>query len=277
MKCLHKYNVFLLLAFLLIAFSCTRHMDTAHAGYIVYVTTDRMSNGYSEELFDITKRWESMGGGGGEGENYRMYLLVADKTDTQDVKQQLQKITGFRHVVFVPFSKPMKQNESLEVRKILGRNHYDLSRVTNDNLSMYLNTTLKGDRTWCLCDDGVAVDQNDHFVDYLQVKRVKDVISKLKPDTVGSKVISDRKMKNGEEVHIEDVVISEPETMHIPPFKKPDNFAQMTDAQIKKWYIYSDTALKPENLEVRRHPDKITIIEWKNGRPGLISYPLKLK
>src|SRR5688572_29512895 len=119
-------------------------------GYIISVST---SQNNLEDLLTVLKiagQGQVILGTSTETLSTQLYAIAAGKKSRQELATQLKAVPGFSKVHVVALSKSIKKTELSEVRKIFDEFDWDSSSVSDDELSSFIVSKLKGQHTYYL-------------------------------------------------------------------------------------------------------------------------------
>ena len=237
--------------------------DMSPIGYIISISTSQNNTEDMRTVLKIAGQGQVLFGTSTEAQCTNLYATQAGKKSKQKLTTQLQAVPGFSKVNVVALSRSIKKTELSEVRKIFADLDWDSSSVSDDELSFFIVSKLKG--------------QSIYYIDlgYKRIGKgpVKMSIKRLEehpqysPDWLKK---SDRKKKDtqtGKQTHdyIETrTVLLKTEAVEVepppPPMPPPKDLHQMTDVQITQWMRKNDTRnLKDEDIEVKRTSEEILI------------------
>ena len=243
-------------------------------GYIISVTT---SQNNPEDLLTVLKiagQGQFILGTSTETLSTHLYAMAAGKKSRQELATQLQAVPGFSKVHVVALSKSIKKTELSEVRKIFDEFDWDSSSVSDDELSSFIVSKLKGQHTYYLDLD---YKKRGKGAVKMYVKRLEEH-PQYSPDWVK---ITDREKKATNDSDDIDtgtlLLVSEEKEVEPPPppLPPPKDLQQMTDAQIKKWMRDNDSRnLKNEDIEIKHTSENILITINHNEQTETFFYTL---
>lgn len=256
----------LIIAFMILG--CSKTNKIPPTGYLISITTDSTNRGFIPINNNGFDGRQMIMGSGTEEKEVQLYIVDADKVNTEKLEKQLQLIPGFIKVSFAHFNHSISPSESKAVRKIFTELNYDLRNLDDDKLSLFLNSILKGEYKYSLDFDNK---RNENGLTIARLRLTQDIIDEYKNDPP-PKIISSKKL-NGTEVEIAEYVLEE---IHVEPPPPPpqQKFAEMTDAQIKQWYLKS---AHPNimDVDVARTPKEIIITEkYPDGSSATVHYKI---
>jgi len=182
------------------------------AGYIISVTTDSNNRGFIPSVRNVLDSRQMLMASGGEEKTVYLFIVSADNINAKKLKKQLQAVPGLKKVLFASFDIPIKATGSGAVRDIFIHVDYDLSNITDDQLTILLESKLKGQFTYTLASDHK---RNEKGLFNARIRLTQDIIDEHKDDPP-PKIISRKRTTNDTEEIIVEIVMKEIE-MHSPP------------------------------------------------------------
>ena len=232
-------------------------------GYIISISTSQSNIEDLLTVLKITGQGQLLLGTSTEAQHTNLYAIPAGKKSEQELATQLQAVPAFSKVQVVALSKSIKKTELSEVRKIFSDLNWDASSVSDDKLSSFIVSKLKGQYTYYIDVDHKRIGKRPVK---MSIKRLEEH-TQFSPDWLK---ISDRKkneMQDGKQTHDDietGIVLIKSEGVEVepppPPSPPPEDLHQMTDAQIILWMQKNDSRnLKDEEIEVKRSSEEIFI------------------
>ena len=248
-------------------------------GYIISISTSQSNIEDVLTVLKIAGQGQMLFGTTTEALSTHLYVIPAGKKSKQELTTQLQAVPAFSKIHVVALSKSLKKTELSEVRKIFAGFNWDSSGVSDDELSLFIVSKLKGQYSYYI------------DLDYKRIRKgpVKINIKRLEEHPQYSSdwlKKSDRKKKDtqaGRQTHDDietGIVHIESEGVEVepppPPPPPPKDLHQMTDAQIKQWMQKNDSRnLKDEEIEVKRSSEEILITINLDEQTETIIYKLR--
>lgn len=250
-------------------------------GYIISVTASVSNTQVIPDVLKIAGRGQMFFGSTTEDISNHLFVIPNSEKDLQEITTELQAVPGFSKVAVVALSKPVKETELSEVRKLFVRFDWDTSNVTTSELGLFIDDKLLGQYTYYI---DLTHNLNGSGKLSMRIKRLKDH-PQFSPDWLIDSEDKKEGRQNEEqfpdniETHelviemIEEVEeVEEPPTLPPPP----TNLDQMTDIQIRKWIRKNDTRLIEDgDIEIKRSSEEISITIKINGEAETIIYKLK--
>ena len=239
--------------------------------HVVVITTDAGAVNAHIELLNINENTRGLIGSGDGKTARNFYLIPGNSKTSSELREVIKNINGVREISLVSLSNPITNSELADFRKLFLQNKFDASGVSDDELSLYLNSQLKGESTYILHSEN-----QDHLtgMSYMKLKPVSELLENYKEDSNSVKI--ERTWHEGDmaisEITISTTVSVEPPE---PPPPPPANLSNMSDEEIIEWYLKYDPNLKKEDIEIKRTSEEIVIIEKSDGGIGTTRYPIK--
>jgi len=232
-------------------------------GYIISIST---SNSNTENVLAVLKiagQGQVLFGTTTEALYTHIYAISAGKKSKQELSAQLQAVPGLSRIDVVALSKSIKKTELSAVRKIFAGFDWDSSSVSDDELSLFIVSKLKGLYTYYIDLDHKRIGKGPVK---MSIKRLEEH-PQYSPDWLKEGDRKKKERQNRKQTH-DDIeirtVLFETEEVEVepppPPIQPPKNLHQMTDTQIIQWMRKNDSRnLKVEDLEVKRTSEEILI------------------
>ena len=120
--------------------------------YLIAVTATQPGLDAVIAVFNIAGRGQAICGFSNGGNNTTLFIIPKGKGNRQEVLAQLQAVPAIRNVSVVAVSNPVQATELTEVRALFTHIGWDASGVSDDTLSVYMNTKLnRQDRFYIDC------------------------------------------------------------------------------------------------------------------------------
>jgi hypothetical protein len=227
-------------------------------GYIISVSTSQSNTEDVPTVLKIAGQGLVLVATSTEAHVTHLYAIPAGKISKQELATQLRAVTGISKVSVVALSKSIKKTELSEVRKIFAGFDWDSSSVSDDELSLFIVSKLKGQHIYYIDLDFKKIGKGPVK---MHIKRLEEH-PEYSPDWLKKKEIQDRKQTLDDietrtvQFETEEVEVEPPP----PPLPPPKDLHQMTDAQITQWMRNNDSRiLKDEDIEVKRTSEEILI------------------
>jgi hypothetical protein len=245
--------------------------NTGPVAHVVVITTDAVKENVYMELYKIDKDTRLLMGTGDGKTARNFYLIHGNSKTSSELREVLKNINGVRDISIISLSNPVTNSELADFRKLLLQGKMDASGVGDNELLMYLHSTLKGDDMYVLHNDS---HNHSNGSSYLKFMLASDILKNYKDDPNTKTTITSKTTRWEGDLEISEVTISTTVSVEPPepPPPPPVNISKMSDAQIKKWYVKYDNTLKEEDIEIKRTPTEIIITEKRNGSTGSTRY-----
>lgn len=115
--------------------------------YIMTVATSRTGVEVFLAIKNIAGTGRAQYGRSGNFGNVEMWIVPKSKKSKEELVTQLQAVPFIQQVYVVKLSKPVTDNELLEVRELFNGLGWDTSDVKDEELSLFLNAKLQGKYT----------------------------------------------------------------------------------------------------------------------------------
>jgi hypothetical protein len=120
-------------------FSYIMTVDTSQTGVEVFLA-----------IKNIVGTGHAQYGKSGDFGNVEMWIVPKSKKSKEELVRQLQAVPFIQQVSVVTLSKPVTNNELLEVRELFNSLGWDTSDVKDEELSLFLNVKLQGKYTYMI-------------------------------------------------------------------------------------------------------------------------------
>jgi hypothetical protein len=230
------------------------------ASYLMYIATSQKNVEVIMAILNIAGMGQAFYGENDGSVGTDLWIIPKSKKSRQEVITQLQAVPAIRSVSVVQLSKPVKETELVEVRELFAGIGWDVSSVTDEELSLFINAKLQGQYTYYIAHDQKKkgkepakirikpAQEHPHF----SPNMLKE--SDYTKDDDRELTIGDLKIRT---VTMVDQIAVEPPSA--PP-RPPRNLHQMTDAQIKQWIRKRVSHCpKNEDIQVKRTFEEIFI------------------
>jgi len=118
--------------------------------YIMTIATSQTGVEVFLSIKNIAGTGHAQYGRSGDFGNVEMWIVPKSIKNKEELVSQLQAVPFIQQVSVVALSKPVTNNELLEVRELFNGLGWDTSDVKDDELSLFLNAKLQGKYTYML-------------------------------------------------------------------------------------------------------------------------------
>jgi hypothetical protein len=232
-------------------------------GYIISITTSPRNAEDMMTVLKIAGQGQMLAGTSTEILNSCLYAIPTGKKSKQKLAIELQAVPSFSNVHVVALSKSIKKAELSEVRKIFAGFGWDSSSVSDEELSLFIVSKLKGEYTYYIDIDNKRIGKRTVKI---YIKRLEDH-PQFSPDWLKKGDRKKNEIQNGKQT-LDDIetgtVLLKSAAVEVepppPPISPPKDLNQMTDAQITQWMRKNDSRnLKDKDIEVKRTSEEILI------------------
>ena len=248
-------------------------------GYLISLSVRDFDREAMLAVQKITRQGQVLFGLTKEAVSTHLYVIPANKNSAPELTSQLQAVPGFSQVHVVAFSNPIKETELSEVRKIFAGVDINASSVSDDELSLFIDSKLQGQYTYYIHLDHKP---NKKGLFDMHIKLLTEH-PQYSPDWIKDTVRTKKEKQDTEqpfddiETHV-DVVIQtvEVDEPPPPPPPPPNNLDQMTDAQIRHWMKKNDSRdLEDKDIDIKRTSEEVVITIELDGVTEALHYKLK--
>lgn len=113
-------------------------------GYLISVTAPHSNREVWLTVRKIAGRGQALFGIGNESANTDLFIIPACEKSIQELTRQLEAVPSFYKVAVATLSKPIKETELVEVRKIFTAVDMDPSSIQDHDLTLFLESKLEG-------------------------------------------------------------------------------------------------------------------------------------
>jgi hypothetical protein len=121
--------------------------------YLLALTFSRSNPELFLQVLNLAGRFEAILGFGNDDFNTDLRLIPNPRRNASEIKKALEKTASVRKVSLAALTDPVKETELAEVRKLLLDIGLNPEKVTDDELSLFLNERLKGRYTYHIAWD----------------------------------------------------------------------------------------------------------------------------
>jgi len=118
--------------------------------YIMTVATSKTGVEVFLAIRNIAGTGRAEYGRSGDFGNVEMWIVPKSKKSKEELITQLRAVPFIQQVSVVTLSKPVTNNELLEVRELFNSLGWDTSDVKDEKLSLFLNAKLQGKYTYMI-------------------------------------------------------------------------------------------------------------------------------
>lgn len=244
--------------------------------YIISVSTSGNNRKVIPTVLGIAGRGEPFYVSTNEARSTHLFLIPAVNKSVQYLTTELQEVPGFNNISVVGISQPVQGSEFVQVREALTTADLDASKVSDDQLSLFLAAKLQGAYTYYIDRDHR---QNEKGLFNMHIRRLEEH-PKFSPgwfkDTGGKKQeIQDRQSAH-DVIEVRHVLVETEFEVNEPPPPPPNNLDQLSDGEIRNWLTQNDPRnLKDDDIEITRTSEEIAITIKLSGVRESVYYQLK--
>ncbi|HEY1019516.1 MAG TPA: hypothetical protein VGE25_10975 [Sediminibacterium sp.] len=137
--------------------------------YILYIEQSSMGDlEVTLSILNIAGIGYSLHGSSSDTGCASLWLIYSGKNNPEEIKKQLEKIPPIKKVTVITISNPMKESEIADLRAVFLKIGWDATAISTEELSMFLNDQLQGQKT--------------HYIDFDHKKMWRHPVKiKIKP------------------------------------------------------------------------------------------------
>jgi hypothetical protein len=112
--------------------------------YLLSVTASSQDPEVILAILNTAGRGHALGGTGNESFNKTLWVIPKGRKNKEEVTTQLKAIPAIQHVSVVALSRPPTSTQLAEVRELFNDFNWDSKDVTDDELSVFINSKIQG-------------------------------------------------------------------------------------------------------------------------------------
>ena len=116
----------------------------ASISYLLSVTTSSQDPEVILAILNTAGRGHALGGTGNESFSKTLWVIPKGRKTKEEITTQLKALPAIQQISVVALSQPLAATQLAEIRKLFNDFNWDASDVTDDELSVFIESKIQG-------------------------------------------------------------------------------------------------------------------------------------